>query len=197
MARSRLWIAAPIALVCALGIAAVRADIFEQDQGGGPPQPTDKHKELLAGVGEWKGTLQSFMPGMPEDKMPASQTVEAVGGFWTYTKFRCKFMGMEYLGTGHSGYDVAKKKYVGTWADNMSSWLSIMEGQKDPKTGKIVMRWKAPNMAGKVEQHRSETTQTKDTMRMDFYVGEGAGKKQMTIEMKRVKKADAKPAKKG
>ena len=49
-------------------------------------------------------------------------------------------------------------------------------------------------MAGKMQQHRSVTTQSKDRVVMDFFMGEGKGQKTMTIDMKRVAKA-AKPDK--
>jgi len=165
----------------ALAVAAVRPALFSQDM----PQPGDQHKQLLASVGEWQGTLTTFMPGQPATPAPATQVTEAIGGFWTQSRFTCDFMGMPYLGTGVEGYDESKKKYVGTWVDNMSSYLAIMEGEMDAKGEKLTMRWKAPDMTGAIVPHRAETTHTKDSYTSTFYAGEGEGTKSMVIEMKR------------
>ncbi len=36
--------------------------------------------------------------------------------------------------TRSNGYDPVKRKYVGTWIDSMSTILSVLEGEYDPKT---------------------------------------------------------------
>lgn len=148
------------------------------------PQPTDEHKHMLAGVGEWEGTVTMLdMPGSKPE--PAVESVKAVGGFWILSDFHSSFMGLPYHGSGHIGYDPMKKKYVGTWVDSMSSTFSLMEGEVDPKTHTLVMRWMAPDMTGTIVPHRSESIANGDTRTMTFYSGTGEGKKSMVIEMKR------------
>ncbi|MBL8858304.1 MAG: DUF1579 family protein [Planctomycetes bacterium] len=149
------------------------------------PQPTAEHKHILAGVGEWEGTLTMYMPGMPASAVPAHETVTPVGEFWIQSRFTCDFMGQPYLGTGTHGYDVNKKKYVSTWADSMSSHMSLMEGNVDPKTKALVMHWEAPGMSGGMEKHRSETVHADNSYTMTFFTGEGEGTKSMVIDMKR------------
>ncbi|MFG0319092.1 MAG: DUF1579 family protein, partial [Planctomycetota bacterium JB042] len=86
--------------------------------------------------------------------------------------------------------------FVGTWIDNMSSYLAVMEGEKDEQTGAIVMRWMAPDgMTGLMVPHRNEVKATEDRSVSTFYVGEGEGRKIMEIDLKR-KGAKEKPAKK-
>ena len=50
-------------------------------------------------------------------------------------------------GTGQTGYDVKKRKYVGTWVDSMSSEISMMEGDFDPKTNTMTMTMKGTDPA--------------------------------------------------
>jgi hypothetical protein len=150
------------------------------------PTPTEQHKQVLMGVGDWEGTITSYMtPGETPQPMPAREKVSAIGEFWILSHFECEFMGMPYHGSGHYGYDVAKKKYVGTWVDSMSSYLAVMEGDVDPKSKALVMRWQAPDMTGKMTPHRSESIESGDKRTMTFYTGDGAGTKSMVIEMKR------------
>jgi hypothetical protein len=153
------------------------------------PQPTENHALVLEGVGTWEGTLTSHFPGMPAEPVEARETVEAVGSFWTQATFECLFMGAPYKGTGCVGYDSTKEAFVGTWIDSMSSYLAVMEGEIDEKTGKLVMRWEAPGMTGDMVNHRSETVRKDDSYTSTFFMGEGDEEmKSMVIEMKRVSK---------
>ena len=51
------------------------------------------------------------------------------GGLWLVSDFRNETSGFE--GHGVFGYDVQKKKYVGTWVDPMRTFLAPMEGEWD------------------------------------------------------------------
>lgn len=181
-----MLISRSLCLVAGLGavtvlVAAVRPLVQDMEK----PQPTEQHKHMLMSVGEWEGTLTMFMPGMPAEPVPAHETVTPVGEFWIQSRFTCDFMGEPYLGTGTHGYDPMKKKFISTWADSMSSYMSIMEGDIDPKTKARVMHWNAPGMTGAMEKQRSETVETANSYTMTFFHGEGAGTKSMVIEMKR------------
>lgn len=150
------------------------------------PQPTEEHRMLLKGVGEWEGVLRSYMPGTPEEPAPATETVEAIGEFWIQTRFECEFMGMPYVGSGCVGYDPVQERFVGTWIDNFSTHLAVMEGRVDPESGLLVMEWEAPmTPGGPMVPHRYEAEHMTKGNRMTFYMGEGDGTKTMVIEMKR------------
>lgn len=172
----------PLALVLStatLAFAAIRP--LSQEM----PQPTPEHAQILNGVGVWEGTLTSFMGGGPADPVPAKETVEGIGKFWTQSKFTCNFMGMPYLGTGCVGYDAKNGKYVGTWIDNMSSYLAVMEGEMNEETNTLVMRYDAPDMTGQMAAHRIESVYNENSYVSTFYTGAGEGTKTMVIEMKR------------
>lgn len=182
-----------VALALAAGALTAASVAFTQEHA--MPTPTEQHKHVLQGVGTWAGTITAFIPGMPEEPIEASESVTGIGPFWTQSTFESTFMGAPYTGAGAFGYDLNKQKFVGTWIDSMSTHISVMEGEVDESTGKIVMHWEAPGMTGEMEKHRSETVRTDDAYTMTFFMGEGeAAMKSMVIDMKRT---GAKPVEAG
>ena len=104
-----------------------------------PPvqKPLPEHKVLAEDEGTWDATIKTYAGG--PDAEPAvskgSEVNEVLpGGLWVLSKFEGDFGGMKFLGRGQFGYDPAKKKYVGTWIDSMSTNLSVLEGEYDAKT---------------------------------------------------------------
>lgn len=165
---------------CALASTALVQEMMQM------PKPAPEHAQIQAGVGEWEGTVTTYLdPSGKPTVESAKETVTSLGGFWVLSQFESKVMGGPYHGSGHFGYDPEKKKHVGTWVDSMSSQIAIMEGEVDPATKALVMRWKGPDPTGKIVPHRSECVSTGDARTETFYMGEGAGTKTMVIEMKR------------
>lgn len=142
----------------------------------GTEEPTKVHKEMLKGVGEWQGTMTMLAEGQ-EMEMAATETVKAVGEFWTVSDFRVE-MGpdMTYHGHGTMGYDPKAKEVVGTWVDNMTSYMSVMRGEFDLETGEQELHWEAPvaEMGGQMAKHRMSTKFTENhyTMTMSVKAGE-------------------------
>jgi len=145
-----------------------------------------QHEMLLEGVGTWKGTMTSFMPGMPPTETPAQEVVEAVGDLWTQSRFECEFMGMAFAGAGCLGYDTEQGKYVGTWIDNMTTRITLMEGDYDEASKTLTMQWKGPDMTGQLVDQSSKTVREGDSYTSTFFMGVGEGAtKTMVIAMKR------------
>ncbi|MBL8901190.1 MAG: DUF1579 domain-containing protein [Planctomycetes bacterium] len=187
LSRTRL---ASLVLFLGLGTlayAAIRPVFAPQDV----PEATAEHKMLLKAVGEWEGKIVAEMPGAPAQDFPATETITAVGEFWVQSKFACNFMGMPFAGAGTTGYDVAKKKYVGTWIDSMTTELAVMEGTYDAEKKALVMSWEAPEMGtGERVPHRMETVHGADSYVSKMFVGKDGGQKTMEIHMKRKSQKD-------
>lgn len=182
--RTSLLVASVLSLgLGAFAVASVRSTVQE------PVQPTEQHRHVLKAVGEWEGTLNYFMPGADEPmSAPATESIVSVGEFWTQSRFECEFMGIPYIGTGCMGYDIAKKKFVGTWIDSTTTYIAQMEGEMNAD-GALVMHWEAPDpMSGEIVQHRSVTAEADGKNVSTFYAGEGEGVKIMVIEMSRASK---------
>jgi hypothetical protein len=65
---------------------------------------------------------------------------------------------------------VAKKKYVGSWTDSMSTGLATIEGTYDPAKKALTAWFEGPDMTGKVMKSRSVTEyKDKDTRVFSMY----------------------------
>jgi len=105
-------------------------------------KPGDMHKWLAKFTGTWDGRIIEFSnPAKPD----TSKAVEVVGmmlnGLYQTTAFSGKMQGMTFEGRSITGYDNAKKEFVSSWIDNMSSGIVSMTGTYDEKT-------KTLNLAG-------------------------------------------------
>ena len=99
------------------------------------PTPGPEHEMLKKDVGTWDATVEMFMaPGAPPAVSKGTETVTMLGGFWQLTEFKSEMMGQPFEGRGATGYDPAKKKYVGTWVDSMTPGYYTVEGTYDPAT---------------------------------------------------------------
>jgi hypothetical protein len=83
----------------------------------------------------------------------------AAGGRWLITDFRNETTGFE--GHGVYGWDPTKKKYVGTWVDNMRTSLSVSEGTWDEATRTMTYWNELTRPDGNVMRWR-EVTETRD-----------------------------------
>ena len=129
-----------------------------------PPMPTPgpEHEMLKKDVGTWDATVESFMaPGAPPTVSKGTETVTMIGGFWQLTEFKSEMMGEPFEGRGATGFDPAKKKYVGTWVDTMSSGYYTVEATYDAATKTMTGTMEGPDPSGAVAKTK-ETTEWKD-----------------------------------
>jgi hypothetical protein len=136
--------------------------------------PGTEHQKLLEGVGQWNVKCKTFMaPGAPPMESDATDTVVAVGGFWTVSDFKTTLGPMgPFHGMCTMGYDQRAKKYVMTWIDSMSSHLFVMDGGYD-KSGKILtLTGMGPSMMSPELVNWKSVTEmvSKDEMIMKMYV---------------------------
>lgn len=114
------------------------------------PKPGPEHEFLKQDVGTWDATVESWMaPGQPAAVSKGVDTVSMVGGFWAVDEFKSEFMGQPFHGAGTTGYDPAKKKYVGTWIDSMAPGLNLGEYLYDAKTRTMTGVSEGPGPDGK------------------------------------------------
>jgi hypothetical protein len=120
------------------------------------PKPGPEHEVLKSDAGVWDATVEMLGPGAP----PASKGVETstmLGGLWLVTDFKSEMMSQPFQGHGVAGYDPAKKKYVGTWVDSMSTGLQISESTYDAGR-KTMTGWiEGPDMSGKIARIKAVT----------------------------------------
>jgi Protein of unknown function (DUF1579) len=101
---------------------------------------TQEHNILQQEVGTWDAAGKMWAPGESEPmEFSGSETNEMLGGLWLISKFDGKMGDISFTGRGTTGYDPAEKKYVGTWIDSVSPYLTIMKGDYDPATKTLTM----------------------------------------------------------
>jgi hypothetical protein len=96
------------------------------------PPPTEEHQWLGQFVGEWESESKAG-PVVCQGTM----TSRKLGEYWIISDFKTEMAGNQVHGIQTIGYDPQRKKYVGTWVDNMMNHLWKYEGEVD-STGKIL-----------------------------------------------------------
>src|SRR5687767_14770677 len=167
------------------------------------PQPTEAHKELVkSDVGVWDATMRAYLagPDQPPQEFKGTETVRAVAdGLWTISEFEADFVGgKKFRGHGITGYDTQKKKFVGAWADNMSTSLGTLEGDYDPKSNTVTLWFQMTDpMTGQLrkDKHVAEHKADGHNLYTIYQAGPGGQQiKLMEIESKRRKEAgESKP----
>src|SRR6185503_14953159 len=99
-----------------------------------------EHERMARESGEW--TVQSTMwmaPGAPPEVSTGSARMRMLlGGRYQVMDYDASMKGMPFIGPGVTGFDMYKKKYVGSWCDSMGTMIMTQEGTADA-TGRITM----------------------------------------------------------
>ncbi len=100
--------------------------------------PGPFHAHLKPLVGSWKTTAKFWMMPGAEPAMSAgtSEREFILGGRYLQEHYNSTVMGSPFTGFGIVGYDNAKKQYVSTWMDTMSTTIMMDRGSCDA-SGKV------------------------------------------------------------
>lgn len=135
-----------------------------------PPKPGPEHAMLKKLEGTWDTTMK--VGGM-ESKGVSVNKME-LGGLWLSSSFEGEIFGAKFSGKGLDTYDPIKKKYVGVWADSMSTSPMLMEGTYDKDKKATTMTGEGPGMDGKPTKFKSVSEMKDDnTMIFSMYMGDG------------------------
>lgn len=127
-------------VVACVGIISLSMASVTQAQPGA--ELTAEHKILQQDLGTWNVKMKLWPEG------PEGFVIEGVcqehnrklgNGLWIISDFKGTFAGTAFYGHGTYGYNPTKKKYVGTWVDNMTPAVTHMEGTYDKKTKTLTM----------------------------------------------------------
>jgi hypothetical protein len=156
-------------------------------QSGGQPPPMPKpgpeHELFKMDVGTWDATIENSMPGAPPSTTKGTEVnTIGCGGLCLISDFKGEAMpGMSFEGHGIGTWDVAKKKYVGSWTDSMSGGLATAESTWDPATKKFTGWMEGPDMTGKVMKTRSVVEYRSDGTRVFTMFAPGPDGKEMQM----------------
>lgn len=190
-----------VALALTMGLALDPA--LAQDKKEGPDEkkmmeawmkhgtPGEHHKVLEKLTGSWTYTGQFIMG--PDKVVPIKGTAERkmiLDGRFLQDHVKGDNSGMPFEGYGMIGYDNATKKYVGSWADSMTTSLSTLEGTYDEKTKTLTA------ISDTYDPFTKKVTKSRDVTRLIsndevetnfFNLVDGKEVKMMTINYKRKK----------
>lgn len=157
-----------------------------------PPKPGKEHELLKQLEGKWDVAGKFWMdPSKPPSEVKGSETAKVdLGNFWLRTHFKGEFLGQKIEGRSTLGYGPMKKKYVGSWIDDMMPHLFVMEGDADAAGKVFTLAGEGFDPATGKPAKEKWVIEIKDadTHTMTFY-GPGAdGKERKTGELTYTKK---------
>src|SRR5438876_12293920 len=87
-----------------------------------------------------------------------------------------KMKDMKFKGMGIEGYDNTKKKFVGSWIDNMGTGIAFSEGTYDPATKTFTYTSEMEPVPGMKSQVREVIKDTDNIhMTLERYENQGGG----------------------
>jgi hypothetical protein len=149
------------------------------------PKPGPEHEKLAQLVGEWDATME-----MAGQKSKCTATYKSIcGGMWIASDFQGELGGMKFQGHGIDGYDLKKKKYVGTWVDSLESSPMTFEGDYDAKTKQLVLIGESAGPDGKPQKFKNVIDhKDKDHFTFKMYMVGADGKDTLAFTIEYVRK---------
>jgi hypothetical protein len=196
--------AAPVAATAAPAAPAAapsEADMMKQMME--MSKLNENHKLLSSLDGNWNYNIKMWMNPDPnakpqESKGTATRKSIMAGRFVEMDvtgKMQMpgpdgKMKDMTFKGHGLEAYDNVKKKFVGTWVDNMGTGIMMSEGDYDPATKTFTYTSELEPVPGMKQTVREVLKLTdKDHMMFEWYENQGGQeKKTMEIAYTRAKK---------
>ena len=156
----------------------------------------ENHKLLASLDGTWNYTVKMWMNGDPSSKPQTSKGTAVrksiMGGRFVMMDVKGKMempsadgkmQSMEFKGHGMEGYDNVKKKFVGTWMDNMGTGIMMSEGTYDEASKTFTYTSEYEAMPGMKQQIREVVKLTdKNHMMLEWYEMRG-GQEVKTMEI--------------
>lgn len=148
-------IAAALAVTALLAFPALAEDKPKTGEAPKPPSeeemmkawmaaatPGEAHKRLEPIVGTFTVKTKSWMDPSkpPEETVGTSENKWVLGNRYVEQRVEGQMMNQPFSGIGYTGYDNYKKKYVGTWMDNMGTMIMVSTGTGDA-SGKKFTSW--------------------------------------------------------
>jgi hypothetical protein len=149
--------------------------------------PNDHHKMLGAKIGKWHDTLKFWVDAnsQPNQATCTSEFAWAMDGRYVTEHTSGTTPAGVFEGTGWSGYDNLKNRYVKAWIDNTLTGIMYFEGDYDAKTKTFNYLSETPDVdAGKYVHNRwTEKWVTPDRLVVESFVAGNDGKEFKCFEI--------------
>jgi hypothetical protein len=113
------------------------------------PAPQREHQWLQQLVGEWSyETATTVEPGQPPVTAQGTESVRSLGGLWVLGESQGEMPGGA-IGTAlvTLGYDITRKRFVGTWIGSMMTNLWVYDGELDASGRVLTLDSEGPSMS--------------------------------------------------
>jgi hypothetical protein len=161
--------------------------------------PGPMHAKLQESVGTWKGSVKMWHePNTPAQESECTTSIMSMmDGRFIHGEVDGNMMGMPFTGAFLNGYDNVSKKFQMVWVDNFGTGMMTGTGDlsADGKTLNWTMKWNDP-MRGEITMREVDTF-TGDTMKLEMYCPDKAGKEFKMMEINYTRTNKAAPAMKG
>jgi hypothetical protein len=161
----------------------------------------ENHKLITSLDGTWTYTVKMWMNGDPNSKpdiskgtavrksiMDGRYVIMDVTGKMEMPGADGKMKQVTFKGQGTEGYDNVKKKFVGTWLDNMGTGIMTSEGDYDAATKTFTYTGEVEMVPG-MKQKIREVVKVTDKNHMDFeWYEDRGGKEAKTMEINYTRK---------
>ncbi|HYE99839.1 MAG TPA: DUF1579 domain-containing protein [Planctomycetota bacterium] len=142
-------------------------------------KPVKEHAFLKNFEGEWETTSKMLMGG-PEPVVAKGKESSRLiaGGLFLITDMEAEIFGGTFVGHATRCYDVHKKKFTGSWVDNMATGVYTLEGTLD-ETGKVLTEWiegANPQTGEPMKMKMTTTVKDKDSHTSRFFMTGPDGK---------------------
>jgi hypothetical protein len=156
----------------------------------------ENHKLLSEANGNWNFAIKMWMNpdpnAKPQESKGSATRKDIMGGRYVMMDVTGKMQmpgedgkmkDVQFKGMGIEGYDNAKKKFVSSWIDNMSTGIQSSEGSYDPASKTFTFTSVIEMMPGMRTPVREVLKITdKDHMMMEWYETHG-GQEKKTMEI--------------
>jgi Protein of unknown function (DUF1579) len=149
--------------------------------------PGADHKVLDSMVGKWTTKVRFWMDpaGPVQESQGTAEISWIMGGRYLQEMDKGEAMGMPFEGMGLTAFDNLKKKYLGTWIDNMGTGIMVStEGTYDAATKTITCKTEGPDatMSKYVPMRIVHTITDANTHKMEMYGPDKNGKEFRSFE---------------
>ena len=155
-------------------------------------RPGQEHQLLEKFVGEWESEGEIMAPGQPPSKIKGVESSHMVGGFWFVAQIKSTLPDFPYEQILTIGYDTAKKNYIGTVVDSMTSHLWRFEGSFDARGNILTYETEGPVPNPQTPSKFREVTELKSPDHKVFTSSilkpDGSWETMMTINIRRKKR---------
>lgn len=150
------------------------------------PKPAKEHEFLKQNEGEWN---VHFGDDASSPAMGTTKYKMTLGGLWLMSDAEMDMQGMKFSGHGMDSYDPVKKKFVGTWMDNMITSPIVFEGELSADGKTLTCTGKGPSgMDGTTADYKMVTEyKDKNTHVFKMWSGTLTGDPMLTLTYVRKK----------